>query len=170
MFFCRYHAWSAIVLFAVSSVVVQGCTDNEAYIQLKEEPAADFSMEQFNGGTFQLSSHKDKPVLINFFASWCVSCGAEIPVLEKVYAEYGKKGVVFVGVAIDDTEPKAREFVEKFNLTYPTGLDKTGVIKETYNLYGMPTTLFVDRDGIIKYLHLGGVSEDLLRHELDKLL
>jgi len=168
MFQSRYR--TLIVLFmSVCLWFVQGCSDT-SYVYMKGEPAADFSIDRFDGGSFQLSAHKGKPVLINFFASWCVSCGAEIPVLAKVSTEYGKKGVIFVGVAINDTETKAREFIGKYNLTFATGLDKSGEIRRDYQLYGMPTTLFVDKQGIINYLHLGGVTEDLLRYELDKLL
>jgi len=155
---------------SICLLLIQGCNDNDNNIRLRGEPAADFTIERFDGGIFQLNNYKGRPILINFFASWCVSCGSETPVLEKIHTEYSKKGVVFVGVAINDTETKARKFIEKFKLTYATGLDKTGEIQEAYRLYGMPTTLFVDKKGIINYLHLGGVTEDLLRHELDKLL
>ncbi len=161
---------ASIVLFmSVCLWLIQGCSDS-SYVYLKGEPAIDFSIERFDGGSFQLSDHKGKPVLINFFASWCVACGTEVPVLAKVSPEYIKKGVVFVGVAINDTENKARKFIGKYNLSYATGLDKSGEIRRNYQIYGMPTTLLVDKQGIIKYLHLGGVTEDSIRHELDKLL
>jgi cytochrome c biogenesis protein CcmG/thiol:disulfide interchange protein DsbE len=168
MFQSSYKA-KIVFLLSVCLWFIHGCSDDN-YVYLKGEPAADFSIERFDGGTFQLSDHKGKPILINFFASWCVSCGTEIPVLAKVAPEYSKKGVVFVGVAINDTEIKARKFIGKYNLSFATGLDKSGKIRRDYQLYGMPTTLFVDKQGVINYLHLGGVTEDLLRYELDKLL
>ncbi len=159
-----------IVLFmSVCLGFIQGCSDNN-YVYLKGTPAADFSIERFDGGRFQLSKHRGNPVLINFFASWCVACGTEVPVLARISPEYSEKGVVFVGVAINDTESKARKFIGKYNLGFATGLDKSGQIRKNYQLYGMPTTLLVDKQGIIKYLHLGGVTEDLIRRELDKLL
>jgi len=168
MFLYKHKA--VIVLFMLFSLwITHGCSDSN-YVYLKGQPAADFSIDRFDGGKFHLSDHKGKPVLINFFASWCVSCGTEIPVLARVSPEYQKKGVVFVGVAINDTETKARKFIAKYNLEYATGLDKSGEIRKNYQIYGMPTTLFVDKKGIISHLHLGGVTEDLLKHELDKLL
>jgi len=159
-----------ILLMLVYVFFLPGCSDEPNYVYMKGEPAADFNIKRFDGGSFQLSDHKGKPVLINFFASWCVSCGDEVPILAKVSPEYTKKGVIFVGVAINDTESKARKFIEKYKLTFATGLDKDGQIRRDYQLYGMPTTLFVDKNGIINYLHMGGVSEELLRYELDKLL
>lgn len=170
MFQYGHHIKFLFVVIAAGLLFTQGCSDNKQYVYLKGTPAADFSIERFDGGSFKLKDHKGKPVLINFFASWCVSCGTEIPILAKVSGEYGKKGVVFVGVAVNDTETKARKFIKKYKLEFATGLDKSGQIRKDYQLYGMPTTLFVNKQGIINYLHLGGVSEDLLRHELDKLL
>jgi len=159
-----------VILFIMGYLwFLSGCSDDN-FVYLRGQPAADFSIERFDGGSFRLSDHKGKPILINFFASWCVPCGTEIPVLAKVSSEYREKGVIFVGVAINDTESKAREFIGKYNLSFATGLDKNGEIRRDYQLYGMPTTLFVDKNGIIRNLHLGGVTEDLLRDELDKLL
>ncbi len=148
-------------------LLIQGC-GGEA--PPEKESAPDFILTLFDGDTFQLSSHKGKPVLINFLASWCIPCRKEIPALNQVYREYGPKNVTFMGIAIDDTEENAKGFVEKFELGFPSGIDKTGEIKEAYGLYGVPTTLFIDSKGIINYLHPGGVTEILLKHELDKLL
>ncbi|GMR18746.1 MAG: hypothetical protein BMS9Abin33_1186 [Gammaproteobacteria bacterium] len=158
-----------VLLMTVCLWFVHGC-NNPDYVYLKGEPAADFSIERFDGGSFQLSDYKGKPILINFFASWCVACGTEVPVLAKISPEYIKKGVVFVSVAINDTETRARKFIDKYNLAFATGLDKSGKIRRDYQIYGMPTTLLVDKQGTIKYLHLGGVTEDSIRDELDKLL
>ncbi len=165
----HFRSKAAGLYLAAACLWLLGCNDSN-YISLMGQPAADFSIEKFDGGTFHLNDYKGQPVLINFFASWCISCGTEVPVLAKVSAEFQEKGVIFVGVAINDTEKKAREFIGKYNLSYATGLDKNGNIRRDYQLYGMPTTLFVDRQGIISSLHLGGVSEDVLRHELEKLL
>jgi len=135
-----------------------------------QEPAPDFRLELFDGSYFQFSEYKGKPVLINFFASWCVPCKEEIPVLEKVGREYTPKGVIFLAVAVNDSVEKARAFLEKHGLSFPAGLDKTGSVQETFGLYGVPTTFFITKQGMTNYIHAGGVTEDLLRHELDKLL
>jgi cytochrome c biogenesis protein CcmG/thiol:disulfide interchange protein DsbE len=90
--------------------------------------------------------------------------------LDKVYRSYQSEGVSFVGVAVNDTETKAREFIEQYGLTFPAGLDDSGEIKDAFGVYGMPTTYFIDGNGIISYLHAGGVTERLMRHEIDKML
>jgi cytochrome c biogenesis protein CcmG/thiol:disulfide interchange protein DsbE len=90
-------------------------------------------------------------------------------VLEAIFQEYRDRGVTLLGVAVQDTESKAMGFVEEFGLTFPTGLDE-GEIKEAYGVFGVPTTFFIDGEGFIRYTHAGIVTEDLLRHELEKLL
>ncbi len=145
----------------------QGCSEDAAPAK---ESAPDFSLALFDGNSFQLDAYRGKPVLINFLASWCLPCREEIPILNQVYREYRQRGVAFVGIAVNDAEDKAREFVVKFDVSFPAGVDKTGEISDAFGLYGVPTTLFIDKEGIISFLHPGSVTEKLLQHELDKML
>lgn len=145
----------------------QGCNEDAAPAK---ESAPDFSLTLFDGNSFQLGAYRGKSVLINFLASWCAPCREEIPILNQVYREYKQRGVVFVGIAVNDTEDKAKQFVVEFDVSFPVGIDKTGEISDAFGLYGLPTTLFIDKEGIISYRHPGGVTEKLLKHELDKIL
>ena len=164
----KIKAYSLLLAFLLTGfLVVQGCSENPAPAK---EIAPDFRLRLFNGGSFKLSDYKGKPVLINFLASWCIPCREEIPVLNEAYDEYKPKGVVFLAIAVDDTEENARKFIEEFKLSFPAGLDKSGDIKNAYGLYGVPMTLFIDKEGVIDYLHPGLVTKELLNHELDKLL
>lgn len=151
-------------------LLIQGCSDNVTAPVAALEAAPDFNMTLFEGGDFQLSAQKGKVVVINFFASWCVSCGEETPVIEKLSHKYTPQTVVFLAIAVDDTEKKAKAFMKKMGLTIPGGLDKTGKIKDAYGIYGMPTTFFIDKNGKVSYFHAGVVTEALLKHEIDKLL
>ena len=159
-----------LVLLASSLLLIQGCSDNATAPLAAMEAAPDFNMTLFEGGDFQLSVQKGKVVVINFFASWCVSCGKETPVIEKLSHKYAPQTVVFLGIAVDDTEKKAKEFMKKMGMTIPAGLDKTGKIKDAYGIYGMPTTFFIDKNGKVSYSHAGVVTEELLKHGIDKLL
>ncbi len=167
----RNHLLRLVLLLCIP-LVFQGCGDEEGGGEATGKSLApDFKLTRFDdGGSFRLSEHKGNPVVINFFASWCTTCGIEVSDLEKVYQKFAEKKVMFVGVGIDDTEIKARQYVEKYGITYPTGLDVTGTIKEGYGIYGLPYTFFIDRKGFITYIHAGAVTEQLLKHELDKLL
>lgn len=153
-----------------SLLFMLGCDGDATGPKGTMETAPDFNVTLFSGGDFQLSSQRGKVVVVNFFASWCVSCGEETPHIEKVSREYAAQSVVFLGIAVDDTEKKAKEFLKKAGLTIPAGLDRTGKIKDAYGLYGMPTTFFIDKNGKISYFHAGVVTEELLRHEIGKLL
>ena len=159
-----------LTLLISSLLLVQGCNEDMTGKKTTMEKAPDFNIMLFDGGNFQLSEQKGKAVVINFFASWCVSCGKETPVIEKIAHTYTPQGVVFLAIAVDDTEKKAKAFMQKIGLTIPAGLDRTGKIKEAYGLYGMPTTFFIDKNGKISYFHAGVVTEELLKHEIDKLL
>lgn len=137
---------------------------------MAKEFAPDFTLALLDGGTLKYDEVKGKPILVNFFASWCLPCREEMPAIEKMAQEYRPKGVVFLGVAVDDTEAKMREFVTRYQVTFPVGLDNGAAIQRSFGLYGIPTTYFIDKHGTINYFHAGAVTEELLRHELDKLL
>ena len=159
-----------LALLLSSILLISGCNDNTTPPIAAMEAAPDFNITLFEGGDFQLNAQKGKVVVINFFASWCVSCGKETPVIETVSHQYAPQTVAFLAIAVDDTEKKAKAFMKKMGMTIPAGLDKTGKIKDDYGIYGMPTTFFIDKNGKVSYSHSGVVTEELLKHEIDKLL
>ena len=163
-----------LALVVAGLLLTRGNTGNELFpskaASEKKESAPSFTLKLLDGKDFNFADYKGKPVLINFFASWCLPCREEMPVLEKIVQQYGSKGVVFLGIAIDDTEEKMKDFVAKYGVTFPVGLDKTATIQKSFGIYGIPTTYFIDKQGVINYSHSGSVTEELLQHELDKLL
>jgi len=150
--------------------VMAGALFTERNATPEKKAAPDFSLALLDGKQFQLSDHKGKPVMINFFASWCLPCREEIPTLVKIQNEYTPKGVIFLAVAIDDNEEDVNKLITRLDFTFPVGLDNTLAIKEAFGVYGLPTTYFISKDGMINYFHPGSVSEGLLRNELDELL
>jgi len=162
-----------LALAAAGFLIKQGMKPNETASKAplgKKELASNFSLELMDGKRFNLNDYKGKPILINFFASWCLPCREEMPVIEKIVQEYQPKGVIFLGIAVDDTEKKMKEFIARYGVTFPVGLDKTAEIQKSFGLYGIPTTYFIDKNGVINYFHSGTVTEELLQHELNKLL
>ena len=130
------------------------------------EPASDFRIDLLSGEELALSDLRGKVVVLNFWATWCPPCREEMPSFESIYREYKDRDVVFVGVAVADTEERARDFVEGVGVTYPIGLDTSG-IAETYKVTAMPTTFFIDREGTITRKLQGLASEGALRLFLD---
>lgn len=136
----------------------------------EKESAPKFKLTTLDGAEWSLEENIGVPVVINFWASWCHPCRQEAPTLEKVYKEFKDRGVVFIGVAVQDTEDGAREFVEKYGLTFAAGLDDSGEIGRSYRVFGVPRTFIVGRDGKFSYIHTGDIAEELLVGEIRKVL
>ena len=134
------------------------------------KPAIDFTLPLFTGGDVTLSKLKGKPVVINFWASWCVPCREEAQAIEKTWRAYKDKGVIFIGVDIQDKEANALEFIKEFNLTYPNGPDIGGKITIDYGVAGIPVTFFVDREGVVKDRFVGAIFERYLVARIEELL
>lgn len=124
-------------------------------------PAPDFTLKALDGGEVTLSKFRGRPVLINFWASWCVPCRVETPELERAYEAHKAMGFVVLGVNLTsrDSLPEVEAFVKEFKMTYPVLLDETGrVAEDLYRLRGLPLSVFVNRDGVITRLQLGAMS------------
>lgn len=118
--------------------------------------APDFSAPKFGGGTLNLAELRGRGVMINFFASWCAPCRAEAHDLEAMYQEYRSRGVTFLGVDIQqDDWDDASDFLAKFGITYPAVRDIDGQIARKYQLVGLPTTYFIDKNGIVRAKYIG---------------
>jgi len=124
--------------------------------------APDFSLGRLNGsGTLDLASLHGRPVVINFWASWCAPCKAEASTLERLWREYRRRGVVFVGVDSNDAASDARRFLSAHGITYPAVHDAGGLVAANkYGVANLPVTYFVDRRGrLVRVTVLGPVSE-----------
>jgi cytochrome c biogenesis protein CcmG/thiol:disulfide interchange protein DsbE len=140
--------------------------------------APDFTLYLFDGyynefddGQVTLSDLQGRVVVINFWASWCVECRVEAKELEETWQEYRDRGVVFIGVDYDDTEAKAKGYLEEFGITYPNGLDGRGQITENrYHITGVPETFVVDPNGKIAFVKIGPYQSGELRRQIDQAL
>lgn len=113
-----------------------------------QRPAAPaFSLPRFDGGTLTLASLRGQYVLVNFWASWCIPCRDEAPLLERAWREYRDRGLVVVGVNIQDLEPEARKFIARYGATYPNVRDRDGRVSRAYGTTGVPESFFIDRGG-----------------------
>lgn len=130
--------------------------------------APDFLITAFDGKTYRLSEHRGKGVVLNFWASWCGPCRWEMPYFEENWKEY-QENILFVGIAVRDFEEEARLFSELTGVTYPNGLDNNGEIAAIYNVTSMPTTYFIDKDGLIVRGLIGATNEGTLKWFLDNL-
>jgi peroxiredoxin len=112
--------------------------------------AYDFELQTLEGETVTLSGLRGQPVILNFWASWCPPCVGEMPYLQEIYEEWEGKGLKLLAVNLDSNAALARNFLEKEGLTLPVLLDNLQNVAERYNINGIPTTFFIDKDGIIR--------------------
>jgi peroxiredoxin len=138
----------------------------------KGQPPPDFTASTFDGKTLTLSSLKGKPVLINFFASWCTSCRAEMPAIEAAYQAHKDQGFTVVGVnTLESGDGVA--FYREMGVTFPAVFDPgiPGKIGKAYGVtQGLPASIFLDRSGKVDLIQFGGVTRGFVEQELQKLL
>jgi thiol-disulfide isomerase/thioredoxin len=150
-------------------VVVQG----EAEVSdTNEQKAPDFTMRDMDGNTVRLSDiiAKGKPIVVNFWASWCPPCKKEMPEFNKVYLEMGGE-IQFMMVDLTDhrREPvsKGTKYIEDNNFSFPVFFDTEGEGARNYGIHAIPTTLFIDKDGNIITRAQGAIDEATLRKGID---
>src|SRR5687767_2115841 len=152
-------------------VAVTGSTTPPAASCKAEGPAnLSLTMKDMNGADYKLADLKGKVVLVNFWASWCAPCLAEIPEFIKVREEYHDKGFEIIGISTDDTPEQLRDFAAKYKTNYPL-LQVTGEAEDAYGpVFGLPTSIIVARDGSVCKRHFGPLSKEQLEAGIKGLM
>lgn len=128
--------------------------------------AADFTLTALDGTTVQLSDYRGKRVLLNFWATWCPPCKAEMPHLEKFWQEAQQQGIVVLGINLTDTERSVdhvASFVTERDLTVPVVLDQGGYVRDLYRVRAYPTSFIVDSNGVIRGVYQGAIDYETMR-------
>jgi cytochrome c biogenesis protein CcmG/thiol:disulfide interchange protein DsbE len=166
------------LLVVVGLVIVLALALRARYAtQPRSGAAPDFTLPVYagyDGGLGKQQIHladlRGQVVFINFWASWCVPCREEQPVLEKLWGQYRSKGVVFLGVDYVDTEPAALDYLKEFKVTYLNGPDLGTKISPKYHIQGVPESFLVNRQGNIVWFKIAPIAEAELTAELEKAL
>ena len=135
--------------------------------------APEFELSSLNSEDILLSSFQGKPVILNYWASWCPPCKAEMPAFQQAYQEFAGTDLIIIAInaANQDSLSDVVQFVQKHELTFPIALDKTGSAARDYQVHSLPTTYFIDKNGVIQDIIIGGpIPLSLLRIQAKQLL
>jgi thiol-disulfide isomerase/thioredoxin len=135
--------------------------------------AYDFQLQRLDGQAVTLSGLRGSLVMLNFWATWCGPCRVEMPFIQEVFEDdkWADQGLVILAVNIGETSSQVEEFMEHFGVSFPVLLDKDADVAKNYNIRGIPTTLFIDKNGIIKDKKVGAFLEEAeLVGRLDNLM
>lgn len=134
--------------------------------------APDFTLKTLDGNEAHLMDYKGRPVLINFWASWCGPCRGEMPAIVAAYNAHKDTGleVLAINLTIQDTLKNARAFADEFRMSFPVLLDQEGHVSNTYSLRGLPNSVFIDADGIVRAIHPGPMTREVIEQQLAEIL
>lgn len=174
----RWWIFSTIVLaFSVAWIAVSRVPEAAGASRLPSPregfPAPEVTLPTLAGEQTSLSSYKGQVVILNLWASWCVPCRAEMPVLQKLYEANRERGFVVLAVnsTVQDSAIDAQNFATENSLTFPVLLDLDGSVSRRYLLQALPSTFIIDREGVIQSVIIGGpASEAALQSKIEALL
>ena len=154
-------------ILLVSVLLMASCGDGSAQKPLISEPAPDFKLPNLDGQSVSLSDFRGKPVLVNFWATWCGPCRFEMPFIQEIYEEWSDKGLVVLAIDMGESPSTVKDFIQSHNFSFPVLLDTNQDVALQYNIRGIPATFFIDKDGIIQGTKVGAFSS---KAEIEKSL
>ena len=161
----------SLILFAALLVVSAGSIAKEKHVELSG-PSKDFTLKSNKGKNIRLSDLRGQVVMLNFWASWCGPCRQEMPLLDKLSQRYGPAGFTLLSINTEEDVNEANGFLKDTPVTFPVLYDTTKKVSDMYKVDAMPTTVLIDCDGNMNYLHRGYVAGDekIYKKRVKKLL
>ncbi len=117
--------------------------------------APDFTLKSNSGNNLKLSDYRGQVVLLNFWASWCAPCRQEMPLLDKIQKKYSKLGFTILGVNVEEDSQAAKSMLRDLKVSFPILFDTNNIASRAYKVSAMPTTVMIDRNGNMRYVHKG---------------
>jgi peroxiredoxin len=150
--------------------MIWGCTSQGGNKELPGR-APQFALKDLKGQTLHLKDLRGRVVLLNFFATWCAPCRQEIPDLERLYKRFNAQGLEIVGIALDmEGATLLNPFVQRYGITYPVVLGTREVVVDYGGIRGIPTTVFIDRDGRVAKHFVGFRPPQVFEKSIQELL
>lgn len=142
-------------IIAIALVTLLAVPVSQAAMPAVGGVAPDFTLKSNSGKNLKLSEFRGQVVMINFWATWCGPCRQEMPLLNRIQEQYRKAGFILLGVNIDDRPEAAQAMAKNLGVNFPILFDTEKRVSRFYDVNAMPSTLLVDRDGKVRYVHLG---------------
>lgn len=133
-------------------------------------PAPEFAVTDLDGNPIRLSEMRGRPVIVNFWASWCVPCLEEFPRLRAAVAEHADADLAVIGIVFQDQWSSAQAYVEHMGATWPAAMDPGGRVARAYGVFGPPQTVFIGRDGVVRAQQFGPFDSQSLERHLAQIL
>ena len=133
-------------------------------------PAPSFVLTNLQGQPVSLAQHRGKPVILNFWATWCVPCRTEMPLLQTTLEQHRDDGLVVLAINFEEYAGLVEPFVSELDLGLEILYDNEATVSKAYQVTGLPTTFFINRQGIIQHIQIGQLDEDLLDRHLSSIL
>lgn len=155
-------------LFSISIVLAVtffSVTVWSARSSLLDQAAPDFTLKSHSGANIKLSEHRGEVVMINFWASWCGPCRQEMPLLDQLYGKYNPMGFTLFGVNVEEDSQAAKSMLSDLGVDFPILFDTENQVSEDYDVDAMPTTVIVDRNGKVHFVHRGYKPGDELHYQ-----
>ncbi|MFC1939864.1 TlpA family protein disulfide reductase [Chloroflexota bacterium] len=154
---------SLSVMVLITGLLITGCSSPPVEGGSTQAPEAgklapDFQLSNLKGQTVSLRDFRGRPVLINFWASWCGPCRAEMPYIQQVFEEWSGRGLVMLSINIGESLSTVEGFMQSYNLSFPVLLDVNESVARKYNVRYIPTSFLIDEGGIIKSVNIGSFS------------
>ncbi|HID34542.1 MAG TPA: redoxin domain-containing protein [Anaerolineae bacterium] len=143
---------------------------NQGTAPVENKPAPNFAFRYPDGSSFTLADFQGKPVIVNFWATWCPPCRREMPGLVNAYETYKDDGLVILEVDVAEPAQAVAQFVQEYNMTMPVILDQRQEVARLYRTDSFPTTFFIDSEGVIQLRWTGYLPEDQLALNLKKIM
>ena len=130
--------------------------------------AISFELKSLEGKAVGLETFRGKPLVINFFASWCDPCREEMPLLNQLASGSNRDGYHILGIAVEDTRAAVMQYVAEAKLVFPIALDLNSTVKRAYRIFGPPATFFIDSRGVVQDIVIGPMTPERVREGLKK--
>ncbi len=134
------------------------------------KPISDFALTDINGVTHKISDYKGRPVLINAWATWCPPCRAEMPDLHAFYLKHQAEGFEMLAINSGESQSVVASFIQQMGFTFPALVDQSKAVLNGLGIDGLPTSILVGRDGTVKYIHVGGLTPEMINTQLAALI